>query len=128
SGNKKTREHVIIREMGLQPGDSIPISNVSLSLDRIKLNILNTKLFNDATINIRNWDENGLDLYVEVVEKFYIIPIPFIQLADRNLNEWWVDRDKDFKRIQYGATVNWSNFRGRNETLSITASLGFAHL
>lgn len=128
TGNKKTKEYVIIREMGIGPGDSIPISNISSFLDRIKLNILNTKIFNDVQLNIRNWDDDGLEIHVLVVEKFNIIPIPFIQLADRNLNEWWVDRNKDFKRIQYGARLNWGNFRGRNETLSITASLGFAHL
>lgn len=128
TGNKKTKEFVIIREMGIGPGDSIPISNISSFLDRIKLNLLNTKIFNDIQLNIRNWDDSGLEIHVHVVEKFNIIPIPFIQLADRNLNEWWVDRGKDFKRIQYGATLNWGNFRGRNETLSITASLGFAHL
>lgn len=128
SGNKKTKEFVIIREMGIGKGDSIPISNISSSMDRIKLNILNTKLFNDVQLNIKNWDDDGLELHVTVVEKFYVIPIPFVQLADRNLNEWWVDRGKDFTRIQYGATINWSNVRGRNETMSITASLGFAHL
>ncbi len=128
TGNKKTRPHVIIREMGFGIGDSIPVSNISLTLDRIKLNILNTKLFTDIKLNVRNWDDQGLEIHVQVTERWYILPIPIFQLADRNLNEWWVDRNKDFKRIQYGVSLNWTNFRGRNENLTITASLGFAHL
>lgn len=128
SGNKKTREEVVIREMGFGIGDSLPVTNISQVIDRIKLNLLNTKLFTDVQINIKNWDNDGLEIHLQVVEKWYIIPIPIFQLADRNLNEWWVDRNRDFKRIQYGVSLNWANFRGRNENLTVSASLGFAQL
>ncbi|HZH67791.1 MAG TPA: BamA/TamA family outer membrane protein [Chitinophagales bacterium] len=128
SGNKKTKDFVIIREMGFDIGDSLPVTNIATTLSRVKYNILNTKLFTDVNLNIRNWDAEGLEIAVTVVEKWYILPIPIFQLADRNLNEWWVDRNKDFKRIQYGAMINWGNFRGRNETLNISASLGFAQM
>lgn len=126
TGNKKTRPQVIIREMGFAIGDSIPVANIAMSLDRIRLNILNTKLFTEVQLNVKNWDDKGLEIHVQVTERWYILPIPIFQLADRNLNEWWVDRNKDFKRIQYGLSLNWSNFRGRNENLTISASLGFA--
>lgn len=128
TGNKKTKDIVIIREVGFQVSDSLPTSNLMAVLNRIRFNILNTKLFSDVTINIKDWDEHGLELHIKVVEKWYIMPIPIFQLADRNLNEWWVDRNRDFKRIQYGVLLNWANFRGRNETLNISASLGFAQL
>ncbi len=128
SGNKKTLEKVVVRELGFGIGDSLPVNNIAGVLDRLKLNLLNTKLFSDVQMNIKNWENGGLDLDVTVVEKWYIVPIPIFQLADRNLNEWWVDRNHDFKRIQYGLTVNWANFRGRNETLNISASLGFAQM
>lgn len=128
SGNKKTQEQVIIRELGFGIGDSLPVSNIAGVLDRLKLNLLNTKLFSEVQMNVKNWDDCGLDLEVKVVEKWYIIPIPIFQLADRNLNEWWVDRNHDFKRIQYGVTLDWANFRGRNEKLIISASLGFAQM
>jgi outer membrane protein assembly factor BamA len=128
SGNKKTLEKVVVRELGFSVGDSLPVNNIAGVLDRLKLNLLNTKLFSDVQMNIKNWENEGLDLDITVVEKWYIIPIPIFQLADRNINEWWVDRNHDFSRIQYGLTVNWSNFRGRNENLIVSASLGFAQM
>ena len=127
SGNKRTKDFVIARELGIE-GDSLPVSNIAATLERIKINLMNTKLFNAVQVNIKNWDEEGLDLDIQVVEKWYIIPIPIFQLADRNVNEWWVDGKRDFRRLQYGMAVNWRNFRGRNETMNISASLGFAQL
>ncbi|MCO5232475.1 MAG: hypothetical protein M9888_01910 [Chitinophagales bacterium] len=128
SGNKITKKNIIVWETGFSIGDSVPVSNISSTLERIRLNLLNTKLFTNVLVNIKDWDDLGLVLSVTVSEKWYIIPIPIFQLADRNINEWWVDRNKDFKRIQYGLTLNWSNFRGRNENLIISGSLGFAQL
>jgi len=127
-GNKVTKPYVIIREIGINPGDSIPSAGVVQFLERAKANIYNLKLFTNVNVNVKNWEEDGLDIHISVTERWYIIPVPIFQLADRNLNEWWVDRDRDFGRIQYGATLNWTNFRGRNETLKVSASLGFAQL
>ena len=127
-GNRKTKELVFYREVGYYVGDSLPVSNLSVTIAKIQLDLIDTKLFTNVLVNIKNWDEEGLELHIYVREKWYIIPIPIFQLADRNFNEWWIDHKRSLNRIQYGALVNWSNFRGRNETLSISASLGFAQM
>lgn len=128
TGNKKTQPFVIIREMGFGEGDPIPTLNIVEALDRARINIFNLKIFNHVSLNIRNWVGDSLDVEVTVVERWYIIPVPIFQLADRNINEWWRDRGRDLNRIQYGLSLNWDNFRGRNESLRVSASLGFAQL
>jgi outer membrane protein assembly factor BamA len=127
-GNKKTKPFVIIREMGFGEGDPIPTLNIMDALEKARINIFNLKIFNYVGMNIRNWQDDSLDVEVTVVERWYIIPIPIFQLADRNVNEWWKDRGRDLNRIQYGLALNWENFRGRNESLKVSASLGFAQL
>ncbi|MCO5247951.1 MAG: sorting and assembly machinery component 50 [Chitinophagales bacterium] len=127
-GNRKTKGFVFYRETGYKVGDSLPVENMAKTLARIQRDLINTKLFTNVLVNIKNWDDEGLDLFIFVIEKWYIIPIPIFQLADRNFNEWWIDHKRSLNRIQYGALVNWSNFRGRNETIGVSASLGFAQL
>lgn len=127
-GNRKTKPFVIIREMGFGEGDPIPTLQLMEQLEKARVNVFNLKIFSFVSINIKNWENDSLDVIVTVVERWYIIPMPIFQLADRNFNEWWVDRGRDFSRIQYGATLNWDNFRGRNEKLVVSASLGFAQL
>lgn len=114
--------------MGFGEGDPIPTLNIVETLEKARINIFNLKIFNYVGLNIRNWVGDSLDVEVTVVERWYIIPIPIFQLADRNINEWWRDRGHDFNRIQYGISLNWENFRGRNESLRVSASLGFAQL
>lgn len=124
-GNAKTKEFVIRRELTFQEGDSIPSAKIMAVLEKSRMNIFNTKLFNNVTVNIKNWEGDSLDIEIMVVERWYIIPLPIFKLADRNLNEWWRDRGRSLNRIQYGATLQWDNFRGRNERIRITGSLGF---
>lgn len=124
-GNKKTKDFVIRRELTFVEGDSVPSAKIMAVLEKARMNVFNTKLFNNVTVNIKNWEGDSLDIEITVVERWYIIPLPIFKLADRNLNEWWKDRGRSLNRIQYGATLQWDNFRGRNERIRVTGSLGF---
>lgn len=126
TGNKKTKEYVILREMSLQQHDSFPATNMESILLEQRLNIFNLGLFNEVTANIKNWEDDSLDLYITVKEKWVIIPLPIIKFADRNVTEWWRNYNHDFKRLQYGAQVAWRNFSGRNDALQLGLSFGFA--
>jgi len=56
-------------------------------------------------------------------ERWYIWPIPFVQIAERNFNAWW--QNKDFSRLDYGLLTTHYNFRGRKELLIALIRLGF---
>lgn len=126
AGNKKTKSYIIHREMTLHENDSFPAKEMDATLLQQRLNIFNIGLFNDVSINIKNWEEDSLDLFIQVRERWVIIPVPIIKFADRNVVEWWKQYNHDFKRLQYGAQLNWGNLTGRNDMLQVGMSFGFA--
>ncbi len=126
NGNKKTKEHVIHREMTLHEGDAFPAQKMDSILLQQRLNIFNLGLFNEVTVNIKNWEEDSLDLHIQVHERWMIIPVPIVKFVDRNITEWWKNYNHNFKRLQYGALLNWGNFTGRNDVLQLGISFGFA--
>ena len=52
--------------------------------------ILNLNLFNEVniTINTNESPSTNCHVLVEVVEKWYVWPIPFVEFSDRNFNVW----------------------------------------
>jgi outer membrane protein assembly factor BamA len=126
TGNKKTKRYVILREMTANENDSFAANQMDAILLQNRINIFNLKLFKEVTINIKNWEEDSLDLAIDVKERWAILPLPIIAFADRNVAEWWRQYRHDFKRLQYGVQVNWNNLTGRNDLLVAAFSLGFA--
>ncbi|MDB5226848.1 MAG: outer membrane protein [Bacteroidota bacterium] len=126
TGNKKTKLFVIRREMTLHENDSFPAKSMDVVLLQNRLNIYNLNLFNDVSINIKNWEGDSLDLLIDLHERWTIIPTPIIAFADRNVSEWWKLHHHDFKRLQYGAQITWDNFTGRNDRFNFGMSFGFA--
>lgn len=106
-------------------GDSILASDTSILLLRNRNKIFNTNLFVSVELHFSNFDTDSLQLNILVKERWYIFPIPIAELADRNLNEWWNQRNHDLKRIEWGLKFRHDNFRGRNEKLKIILQAGF---
>lgn len=124
-GNKVTRDRIILRELSLHSGDTISNLNLEKAIELDRNKIYNLRLFNKVTIRPISIEENKFDLLIEVSERWYTFPSPIFELSDRNINEWWQNYDHDFKRVNYGFRLYQHNFRGRNETLRLTAQFGF---
>lgn len=125
-GNRKTKDRIILRALTFSTGDSIPFNSLMSELTVSKNQLINTGLFYEAALNIKNWAGMNLDIYVTVTERWYTYPIPTLDLYDRNFNNWWVENNHDINRVQYGIRFAQQNMRGRDEDLRITALLGFA--
>ncbi|UXE68666.1 MAG: hypothetical protein KA713_08890 [Chryseotalea sp. WA131a] len=125
-GNKKTKDRIISRELTLKPGDTIRVSKLTETLLWDKRKIYNLRLFNVVNIRSLEMSHVTIDLLVEVEERWYIWPAPIFELSDRNFNEWWQNYNHDLNRINYGLKLDQFNFRGRNETLRLTAQFGFS--
>ncbi|NVO19659.1 MAG: hypothetical protein HXX13_08155 [Bacteroidetes bacterium] len=123
-GNSITKSNIILRELLFQEGDSIIVADLAESIEKSRQNLLNTSLFNFVTIS---WEQKpeGLNVKIEMVERWYIWPTPILEITDRNLNAWWDSHD--FRRINYGVRVKWSNFRGRMENLDLFLRSGKNH-
>ncbi len=135
-GNFRTRDRIILREMGVHAGDTLRRRELTDKLvwDQRKIN--NTNLFVTVDVVARNvlppgeaslklYQLSQIDIEVTLKERWYIFPTPIFELADRNLNEWWYDRGHDLHRVNYGARLDYKNLTGRNDKLSAVAQFGF---
>ncbi|MCK9219052.1 MAG: BamA/TamA family outer membrane protein [Bacteroidales bacterium] len=124
NGNKLTRRKIITRELKFHEGDTVLSSALPTFLVTGKENVFNTRLFNFVTFDtVRIPGTVVLDIHITVIERWYIWPIPYFEIGDRNINVWWETRD--FSRLTYGVDFTFFNVRGRNETLKILTHFGF---
>ncbi len=126
-GNRKTKKEIILREMDLTSGDTILLSQLHIRLEQNKKNILNTGLFTDVTLNIKNWDHqtNHITLVVSVRENWYLYPLPLVELADRNFNVWWEEQGRDINRINFGMDLYHLNLTGNKDRLKLGVLYGY---
>ena len=124
-GNKVTKDRIISRELSLKQGDTISTTRLAQVLARDKNKIYNLRLFNTVTVRVLGLTASQIDILVEVTERWYTFPSPIFELSDRNFNEWYQNYNHDFSRVNYGMRLLQQNFRGRNETLRLTAQFGF---
>ncbi len=124
-GNKKTKEFIILREIGLQKGDTIRNDQAAEICEKIQNRIFNLNLFIDVEVSFENSGQQRKALFVIMKERFFVFVAPILEIGDRNFNEWFYDRNKEFSRLNYGVIFTKRNMRGRNETLELTAQTGF---
>ena len=124
-GNHHTKSSIIIRELLFHEKDTLPQKAFSSALISSQENIFNTRLFNFVTMDTvcKPGRIVEAEIHIHVVERWYIWPIPFIEISDRNINAWL--STMDFSRLTYGIDLTISNVRGRNETLRFPVHFGF---
>lgn len=127
-GNKVTRDKIILRELTLKTGDTVRVNTLARIVEQDQIKLMNTRLFNTVSIRALDYENGIVDLLVEVSERWYTFPIPILELADRNINDWWQNYNHDLSRINYGLRLYKYNFRGRNETLLLNAKFGFTNI
>lgn len=125
TGNAKTKPEIILRELSLYAGDSLYRTELSRLVADTEFRIFNTGLFITVKCQIDSLSETKGALSIAVKERWYTYVIPLIDLADRNFNEWWQQRNRDLGRINYGFYFVQKNMRGRNETLKLKLQGGF---
>ncbi len=127
SGNKITKPRIITREMKFREHDTLSIRDFEAAMVISRQNIFNTGLFNFVTVDVAVVDSSRLvDVKVSVLERWYIWPIPLLELSERNFNVWWETRN--FSKLTYGMDFTINNMRGRNETLRLLAHFGYNQL
>ena len=121
-GNKITKRATVLRELSFEIGDSLTREEFNEKLKQSELNIGSQWLFNFVDI-VPNYNENNIDIAIEVVERWYVWPYPILEISERNFNVFWDSLQNsnftDFSRLNYGVFLNWYNFRGRNELLKM---------
>ncbi len=126
SGNKKTKDYIILREMKLKAGQQVKAAILLEKLNASQPLIYNTNLFSTVTVTPVMIGTDAVDIYIEVLERWYIYPTPYLKLTDRNFNDWWTTHDHDFKRVIYGIKYADFNLSGRGDQLNIYLLTGYA--
>lgn len=125
SGNKKTKDYIIFREAQLKKGETLTPSQLTQRLELARQLIMNTTLFVEANVYVANLVKNKALVKIEVKERWYLFPLPYFKLVDRNFNQWWVDQKRSLDRINYGIKFIQNNFSGRNDNLNIWLVNGY---
>jgi outer membrane protein assembly factor BamA len=109
TGNVITEEFIIRREMTISSGDSVNQQVIHFNRERI----FSLRLFNRVELFVIREEAKNI-LQIEVVESWYIYPLPFFRVQNNSI-----------KTLTAGINFTIKNFRGRNETLK--AILGFGY-
>ncbi len=126
TGNKRTKDYIILREMQLKVGDSIRPSRIRHKLTESRNLIYNTDLFSIVELTTIFKSGSTIAIQVHLVEKWYIYPTPEFRLADRNFNDWWKTNNANLDRVTYGIKFSHYNLSGRDDELNIYLLNGYS--
>jgi outer membrane protein assembly factor BamA len=123
TGNKVTKLSTIDREMLFKVGDTICSKDI---IKQSRENLQNTTLFNfvdfywtdDETLK-----KDSKSLTINVTERWYLWPVPYLAYADRNLTAWF--KEGDFSRLSYGFDLIYKNLWGLKHELDLTVIAGY---
>ena len=124
-GNKKTKPQIIERELSVKVGQKYYFSEIDSIFEWERNRIYNTNLFNSVTISLCDTSLSSTCVKIIVHERWYFYPLPVFKLVDRNFNDWWVNRNKDLSRVNYGVKFFHYNVRGKAERTKIELQFGF---
>jgi outer membrane protein assembly factor BamA len=122
-GNRLTKSNIVYREIIIKEGDTLTDLNLKNKLEQSRLNLLNTSLFNFVNIDTISNNNGIINLKFRMIERWYLFPFPIFEIADRNFNTWLAH--KDWRRVNYGGFIKWSNLRGRMEVLNLLIRFGY---
>ena len=125
TGNKKTHPDIILRELPFQVDESYPLAEVMEKFQKARKNLMNSGLFQEVVVSLQSLSGNEVFVNVEVREKWYVWPKPFLRTVDKNFQQWWKEGNRDMNRINYGIKLTHTNFTGRNDKLNVALMNGY---
>lgn len=108
-GNDTTEDFIILRELTFKKGDIVDGKQLNYNKERV----YSLGIFNFVKVYVETPNQTT-NVVFDVEESWYIYPVPFVNIRDKNL-----------KTATYGLSVLFKNFRGRNETLQGIAAFGY---
>ena len=124
-GNRKTRGSVILREIPFKEGDHFQLQQLVTKFEDARRQLMNTTLFHEVVVALKSFDGYYVDVLVDVKERWYIFPVPYFKVVDRNLNQWLVEHKASMDRVNYGVKLIYNNVTGYNDKLNIWFMSGY---
>lgn len=126
-GNKRTKAHIIYRELDLSLGDTVWLAEMADRFEFNRLRILSTGLFSHAQLNVRDWntEKHTAAIQITLQENWYLYPSPIFDLADRSFAVWWREQGRDWGRVNYGLRLTHLNLTGNHDRLKFKLQFGY---
>ena len=125
TGNKRTKNYIIERELPFRPGDSVQLSELVKQFEIAREQLINTRLFINAVVALKSIHGYIVNVSIDVTERWYVFPIPYIKPVDRNLAEW-AKQGYGTDRLNYGFKFTHYNVSGRNDKLRLWLIAGYS--
>jgi Surface antigen variable number repeat len=124
-GNRVTKSFIIERELPFKSGDSLTLQQLTAYFIQSREHLVNTRLFNEVTVSLKEFRGYAVDINVDVKERWYIFPLPYVRPVDRNFTAW-ADHGYSLSRFDYGLKYSQYNFTGRNDNLRVWLITGYS--
>lgn len=125
SGNEKTKLPVIFRELPFKVDEEYPLGTIVQQFKKARKQLMNTGLFRDVVVSLKNFEGNNVNINVDVQEKWYLWPMVFLKPVDKSFGDWWHQKDRNMNRINYGLRLAHNNITGRNDKLRLSVMNGY---
>ncbi|MFN9113648.1 MAG: hypothetical protein ACK5XN_26565, partial [Bacteroidota bacterium] len=125
-GNRITKNYIVMREVPLKAGQKVTNSHLLGLLESSRLNLLNTQLFLEVIPYIDSVSEGQIYLRFLLKERWYIFPFPYLNIVDRNPNQWLFEQNADLDRVNYGIKFTWENVSGRRDQVRFNVINGYS--
>lgn len=125
TGNKRTKNYIIERELLFRRGDSTTVSSLAKSFLESRNRLMATRLFVDVIISLKSFRGFIADIQIDVKERWYIFPLPYVRPVDRNFAAW-AEKNYSLSRVDYGLKYSQYNFTGRNDNLRVWLITGYS--
>lgn len=125
NGNNKTRPATILRELSFQKNEEYPLNVIIEKFQETQKQLMNTGLFRNVVVSLQSLQGHEVFVKIDVEERWYIYPIPYVRIVDDNFQQWWTERKRDLKRVNYGIKLNYNNVTGRGDELNLYLMNGF---
>ncbi|MDB5205915.1 MAG: hypothetical protein JWR72_990 [Flavisolibacter sp.] len=125
TGNKRTRNSTILRELPFKKLDTYPLSVLIENLEQTKRQLINTGLFRTVVVYLKSIEDQDAYVNIEVEEKWYFFPQPFLRLANGTFSQW-NQRGRNLDHLNYGIRLTQYNFSGRNDKVHLQLTNGYS--
>lgn len=125
-GNKRTKDYIVLREVPFKINNKLKPHELTTKLELARNQIMNTTLFVDAMAYVTNLSNDTVFINIDLKERWYIFPIPYFNLVDRNFNQWLNEQNASLERVNYGLKFFHNNASGRNDKLTFDIITGYS--
>lgn len=125
-GNSKTRDKIILRELSFSKDEQYPLNELIGRFEKAKKQLLNTALFLDVVVSLQAINGDEASVQIAVRERWYIFPMPYVDVVDRSMQEWIKRHDMDLDRVNYGLRITHKNLTGHNDRFYMNLTNGYS--